>query len=208
MSVLEDACKISANNWFNSMDIPSDTHEFSVQHQKAMKKLVDKMRNNKYHRFTKNTTKFLIAVAIILSIATITVCAVETKTHTIKKYLDHSSYSVSNIDNTYKLTDLQVDYVPNGYTKNDEFISEEIIKYQYQNDKLWYTITKTTIDMQINFDTENYDYNEIENDGIKYTIYKSNNNTHGLIWNDNNYIYSIFGNIDDTELIYIAKSIK
>lgn len=68
MDVFKEAVILSCENWVNSIELPIEKHVFSKKFEKNMSILFDKMRGDKYHKFTRKTTRFLIAAAIILSL--------------------------------------------------------------------------------------------------------------------------------------------
>ena len=54
---------------------------------------------------------------------------------------------------------------------------------------------------------DNTEIERIEIDGIDYILIK-NEDVLGLLWNGNDIVYSIYGNISKKEIIEIAKSMK
>lgn len=210
MDVLKEACILSCEEWLSSIENIDEEHVFSKKFEKEMNKLCDKMRGDKYHRFTRKATRFLIVAAVIFSM-TITAFAVPaSREYIIKKFLTHSVYSITDVDNINNIETLNIGYVPTGYIKGSEYTSEIITQITYTNSETdrWFTVSKYRNDSEIMFDTEEYEKDEIEIDGIKYITFKSSDSANGVIWNNDKYIYKISGSVDNNELIHIAKSVN
>lgn len=207
MNVFEQACAISNSRWADSLPYEFETYEFSKQHQKRMKTLFDKMRGDKYHRFTKRVTALLIAAAILISM-TITALAIPvTRKYIINNLFDHSLYTVLEAEET-ELEGFEIDYIPEGFELEEEQVNDAVISKSYKNsDGRWFDVLQYSIDDTIDFDTENRPYEEIEINGITY-IYCHDNYVESCIWNDGVHIFSLSGNISKDELIKIVQSIK
>lgn len=208
MNNFEEACKISCEEWVNSFHIPENYVYNSKKMTKYINGLAKKIWNGKYHRITKNTIRFIIVAAIILSL-TATVFAVPvSRDFIISTFADHSIYSIASFEKSKKVNSLSIEYVPEGFTQSDIIESSEYISKTYINQDLYFTVTKYNIKTDISFDTEEYTYKEINANGITYVIYSSNDTVTGIIWNDNAYSFVIYGNCDESELLTIAEHIK
>lgn len=200
MSNFEEACALSCEEWVNSL--PDDVHfDFSPKFEKEMSILIDKMRNDKYHRFTKKTMTTLIIAAIILSFATTVFAVPSTRDYITKKFKDHFLYTVTDIDEVEAVNNLVIDDIPYGFIKTDEDHSEINIYEKYSNEDLWFTVFKSPIDSFINYDNSEQEVLTIDN--IEYVVYH-NDLTTGIIWNNSFYTYRIIGNIEKEKLIEIA----
>lgn len=69
----------------------------------------------------------------------------------------------------------------------------------------WFSLIKQTSDITVGFDTEKYHSKKIEQYGITYIVYSSNDDMTGIVWNVGNWIYTLRGNISESELLHIAK---
>lgn len=204
MNNFNDACTLSCDDWLNDF---SESYEcdFSKTFDKEMQRLVDKMRNDKYHKFTRKTMSALIIAAVILSFATTAFAIPSSRKYIIEKFTDHFSYAVIEPDNIDIVEDIIVGYIPEGYEKRNEYIFEKEISQEYQRDDEWFIISKNTIDTEINFDALDTESKTI--DGTKYLFFVTDS-TNGVIWNDSLYVYSVSGKINKEELIKIAIEIK
>ncbi len=204
MNNFNDACTLSCDDWLNNF---SESYEcdFSKTFEKEMQRLVDKMRNDKYHKFTRKTMSALIIAAVILSFATTAFAIPSSRKYIIEKFTDHFSYAVIEPDNIDIVEDIIVGYIPEGYEKRNEYIFEKEISQEYQRDDEWFIISKNTIDTEINFDALDTESKTI--DGTKYLFFVTDS-TNGVIWNDSLYVYSVSGKINKEELIKIAIEIK
>lgn len=204
MNNFNDACTLSCDDWLNNF---SESYEcdFSKTFEKEMQRLVDKMRNDKYHKFTRKTMSALIIAAVVLSFATTAFAIPSSRKYIIEKFTDHFSYAVIEPDNIDTVEDIIVGYIPEGYEKRNEYIFEKEISQEYQRDDKWFIISKNTIDTEINFDALDTESKTI--DGTKYLFFVTDS-TNGVIWNDSLYVYSVSGKINKEELIKIAIEIK
>lgn len=200
MNNFNDACTLSCDDWLNNF---SESYEcdFSKTFEKEMQRLVDKMRNDKYHKFTRKTMSALIIAAVVLSFATTAFAIPSSRKYIIEKFTDHFSYAVIEPDNIDIVEDIIVGYIPEGYEKRNEYIFEKEISQEYQRDDEWFIISKNTIDTEINFDALDTESKTI--DGTKYLFFVTDS-TNGVIWNDSLYVYSVSGKINKEELIKIA----
>ena len=204
MNNFEEACMLSNEDWINSLPTEIEPYKFSKHNNKQMNKLFNKMRNNKYHKYTKNTATAIVAAALISSM-TITAFAIpQSREYIISKLFNHFSYTTKDTGCTEIVSGLTVGYIPDEFILTDKFESDTIYSYEYLNDDKYIIISKYTLDNKINFDTEMYESEEIIINNIKYILYDSETENCGLIWNNNEYIYTIRGNISNEELIKVA----
>jgi len=206
--VFLEACLLAEQDWIDSLDIQIEEHEFSPGFEKKMNKLIDKMRKDKYHRLTRKATRALIIAAIILSLAVTALAAPVTRNYIIKQFKTYSAYITSEkydgkIDN-----DLILEYVPNGYKLFYKYKSKNTISLEYTKNTNYFHINKSSIYNQIYFDTEDYNYEKFEYDGIEYIYYKSTNEKANILWTNKKYTYRIGGNLSKEEILNIAKHTK
>lgn len=203
MNNFEEACFISCEKWVSSFS-DEDDFAFSKSFDKRMDLLTDKMRNNKYHRMSRKTVRALIVAAIILSFATTALAIPNTRKYIIEQFQDHFSYSVTDVDEIDITEDISIGYVPDGFIKTDEEVSDIGIYNEYCKDELRFIIYKNPIDVSVNYDNNSYEVIEINN--VEYIISELNN-TIVIIWNNGLYTYRVSGNIDKELLLRIAENI-
>lgn len=204
MNNFEEACLISCEKWVSSFS-DKDDFVFSKSFDKRMDILTDKMRNNKYHRMSRKTMRVLIVAAIILSFATTAFAIPSTRKYLITQFKDHFLYTVTDIAEINKTDNIVVEYIPDGFIKTDEDVSDIGIYNEYCKDELRFIIYKNPIDVSVNYDNTSYEVMEINN--IEFIIAELNN-TMVIIWNNGLYTYRISGNIDKELLLRIAASTK
>lgn len=204
MTNFEKACLMSCEKWVSSFSVKDD-FVFSKSFDKRMDILTDKMRNNKYHRMSRKTMRVLIVAAIILSFATTAFAIPSTRKYLITQFKDHFLYTVTDIAEINKTDNIVVEYIPDGFIKTDEDVSDIGIYNEYCKDELRFIIYKNPIDVSVNYDNTSYEVMEINN--IEFIIAELNN-TMVIIWNNGLYTYRISGNIDKELLLRIAASTK
>ncbi|MBR5203193.1 MAG: hypothetical protein IKW45_08000, partial [Clostridia bacterium] len=65
MSNFEKACEMSLNDWLATIPDIVPEAEYTEKHAKWLRKLFNKMRDNRYHRFTTKTVKVLMIAAVL-----------------------------------------------------------------------------------------------------------------------------------------------
>ncbi|MCH5316937.1 MAG: DUF4367 domain-containing protein [Eubacterium sp.] len=202
---LLEACLLSQEEWINSF-LPVEEHIFSRRHERKMKALFSKIRNNKYHKLTKNAVRMIIIAAIILSLA-ITAFAIEA----IKAYRAYNVsvgtvYSATNRDKANTNENLNIGYIPDGYYLVKDITLPKAIAKEYKavnGNKI--ILEKYMLTSESILDTEKYPYEEIYENNIKY-IYYSYDNYRCIIWVKDKYKYNITSMISKDELLLIAFS--
>lgn len=68
MTTFEKAVQLSLETWVDSLPEPNDkpTYEFSKRHNKKMKRLMNKMRGDRYHLLTSTEEKIVYAVIMLI----------------------------------------------------------------------------------------------------------------------------------------------
>lgn len=210
MNVLQQACIESNEKWLLSFEdnIITD-YQYTRRHNKTMSKTNDKMRSDKYHRFTRKTAVAILVAAIILSI-TITVAAIpSTRDFIVEKFSNHSEYRVANATAQKLDSEIQIDYIPTGFTLTEKHANDYFCEYDYNdNSGNWFSVIKAPLNSSVSFDTEFYESEEYEYNSITYVIHKSSEEYYGVLWNNGQYVYSIDGRISKEEIIKMAKCTK
>lgn len=199
MNHFNDACSLSCDDWLSNFSESYDC-DFSKTFDKEMQKLADKMRNDKYHKFTRKTMHALIIAAVVLSFATTVFAVPSSRKYIIEKFKDHFSYTVTETDNIDIVKNITVGYIPDGFKLSYSDSSFGWVQ-EYKRNNEWFIINKDTIDIEINFDALDTETKIIN--GTEYLLFITDN-TNGVIWNNGSYTYTISGNIDKEELVKIA----
>lgn len=203
MDKFKEVCALSCDDWLDGFS-QSYEYEFSDSFNKNMQKLADRMRNDKYHVFTRKAVYALIIAAVILSFATTAFANSSSRKFIIEQFKEHFSYSVSEIDKIGTVESINVGYLPNKFEKVDEYVSEAEILQVYANNNYWLNIDKSSVDFSVNIDISDKEV-RIIND-TEYLVFTTDS-TNGVIWNNGIYIYTVSGNIDKEELVKIALEI-
>lgn len=214
MNEFEKACIISNEKWVLELteyftDFSADEITYSHSFERNMSKLIDKMRNDKYHRFTRKTVRFIVAAAVVAAI-TFTVLAVEqSRNFIIEQFKTHSVFSVSDNVKSQNVEDFELGYIPEGFEKVGEQKSDNRISYAYFDDfDNEFTINKCSLDYDVSIDSEKNISDSIENDGITYFFYQQANDAVACVWNNVGNLYYIVGDLNKDELLKIAKNVK
>lgn len=204
MTAFEETCLLSCEQWVDSFPSDIPKHKFSKHHNDNMKKLLDGNQQKEKYKLSKKTIRFLVVAAILLSL-TITVFAIPScREFIITKFFNHSEYNVSDISNAKQVKSLIINYVPNGFEKVEDYGYSSV----YRNGDKEFIVEKSMITASIGYDTEFYDDEIIEINGVEAVYYKSNDVNGGIIFNDGEYIFWISGNLSKEELVKIAQNIE
>ena len=193
-------------------------HVFSEKFNKKMDRLI-KRRSRSYYKFINTAGKRAACIAAVIIIASLSLLTVRAVRETVYRFLvgifgDHTEVAVeSDMGDHPKTieTEYYLDGLPEGFelvehsfrelrcftmfVKGDEFITFE----QYTTDQYHYV-----------FDNEHSEYTEIigEN-GISYFIRDDiEDDSHSVIWKNEQYIFRLESNIDKNEAIELCKSTK
>lgn len=207
MTNFEKACLLSCEEWVNTLSTIDD-FQFSKSYERKMKKLFNKMRNDKYHRFTTNTVKVLVAAAIIMSIATTAFAIPTTREYIFNHFKNYAVYTVADVDKAEKVDSISIGYLPEGFNKVHEDIIDDRITLMYEKEDEWIKIDKYRLDSSVFKDNEYNNYETVQINGVDYICSANNDGNTEIIWNDSEYIYSVYSNLNMNELLTIAENLK
>ena len=199
-------------NLFEEMNLlPTEIAEYShsQNYEKRIKQLLDRMRGDRLHRFTKRTATVILVAAILFALVIAGFAATVGKEFIVRTFSDHFEYSVTDGENSKALTDLQINYIPEGFIMDNNVDDMKTVKNKlFLHGDEYFNVEKKSINDTIGFDTDNSeDYVIINN--ITYLYYgDAAYNLNGYIWNNGDYIYYIEGNISKDELLKIAQSVE
>lgn len=208
MNNLKDACILQNNSWIQ--DIPDILPEpdYSKKHIRAINRLKNKMRNDRYHRVTANTFRVLVAAAVIFALAVTAFAIPATRDFIIEKFDKYSTVIFSSNEKADGIGTLELGYIPEGFELTKETSLNIVMLKSYVNDtNRFFEIEKSLTTFEIAFDTEEYDYEEIVINSQTYVYYQMSDEVLGLIWNSDGYTYKITTNLDLDEAIKISENI-
>lgn len=209
MSKLAQACELSFNDWLATFPDVIPEAERSKRHDRWKKNLFDKMRDDHYHIFTTKTIK-VMWIAAIISMMLLTAFVIPSSREYILDNLDEfSRYKITENNKNSVTGEITVGYVPEGFELESKELNSKVVNYKYiSNNGNFYTIFKYSSIIKVEFDTENYNTEEMLVDDMKFIYCQGNEDVNNLIWTKNDYIYRIDGKITKEEFIKIAKSVE
>ncbi len=209
MHKLVQACELSLNDWSASFSETIPEPVYSKKYKRWKKNLFDKMRDDHYHVFTTKAIK-VMWIAAIISMMLLTAFVIPSSREYILDNLDEfSRYKITENNKNSVTEEITVGYIPDGFKfeSEDKSGKQVISKYKSINSD-FFTIFKYSSAMEVDFDTENYDAEEINIDGIEYIYCQGNKGVNNLIWTKNDYIYKLDAPFEKEEMIKIAKSVE
>ena len=207
MSNFTKACALSQEAWLDSLPTEFDDYTYSKKYNKEINTLINKMRNDKYHRFTKRTTRLLIVAAVIVSIAVTVIALPDSRSFIVKKF---SGYGVM-YNNTYDLNSIEnmsVGYVPDGFEYKGNGTDRDTNIKTYLNGRQYINIGKYGLSYSINYDSEYIKAYNIKRNNIVYRVSKNSGNEIMVTWKYRGFTYLINGNISEEEALKIAYTVK
>lgn len=207
MTNFEKACLLSCEEWVNTLSTIDD-FQFSKSYERKMKKLFNKMRNDKYHRFTTNTVKVLVAAAIIMSIATTAFAIPTTREYIFNHFKNYAVYTVADVDKAEQIEPISVGYLPDGFVQNYEDSALDRNTLGYENGAEWIKIDKYRINSSVFKDNEYNNYETVQINGVDYICSVNDDGNTEIIWNNGEYVYSIYSSLNMNNLLTIAENLK
>ncbi|MCR5781989.1 MAG: DUF4367 domain-containing protein [Clostridia bacterium] len=175
--------------------------------ERAKSEIIASVRGNGRLRMTR-TARALLVAAVILALTVISVfgiyCAVK---YDIIRFGDHSELILHG-GKPKKVEDLEIGYIPEGYTVKQEIREPYGITITYNNGADDLIVSKISMSKNdyIGINTEFEEPTEIEYDNIDYLLYGDNEHGYGVMFNKNGFLYRVFFETPE-ELLRIARSI-
>lgn len=204
MNHFEEVCLLSCENWVDSFPAEIPKHKFSKKHTEKMKEIYQTEPKDNKHKLSKKTIKFLLIAAILLCLTVTVFATPASKEFIIEKFFNHSEYNIVDTNDAKKVTFLKLNYIPAGFEKTEEYE----YAFLYRKKDKYITVEKCELTANINFDTEKYDSENIQINGIDAVYYRSDNEVKGIIFNNGDYIFIVNGNISKNELVKIAQNVE
>lgn len=208
MSNFEEVCLLSCENWIDSFPAEIPKHKFSKKHTEKMKEIFQTEPKENKHKLSKETIKFILIAAILLSLATTVFAIPACREFIIEKFFNHSEYNVVDTSYAKDVTSLNLNYIPTGFERTEEYTSNDFCIETYNNNYQYFYVKKYKLNTNIGYDTEKYNSENIRINGIEAVYYMPDNELKGIIFNNGEYIFIINGNIDKKELVKIAQNVE
>ena len=209
MTNLAKACELSLNDWLETFPDTIPEAECSKKHEKWKKNLFNKMRDDRYHRFTTRTIKVMLVAAILCALLLTAFVIPSSRAFMLDKFDIASRFKITENNKNSVDGEIKVGYIPEGFELTDKVYQNKHLYYQYEsNNNQYFLIYKFSSSMEVDFDTENHIIEEIVVDDIKYIYCTGNFGINNLIWTKNDYVYQIDATLGSEELLKIAKSVE
>lgn len=209
MDNLTLACELSLNAWLATFPDEIPEAERSKKHEKWKKKLFNQMRDDYYHRFTTKALKIMFVAAVLFALLLTAFVFPSSREFILDKFDKHSTYKLTDNNKNAVTGEIKIGYIPNGYELETNIIlGKQISNTYYNGNENFFTIFKYSSSMEVNFDTENYESEEIVIDSVKYIYCQSNDGIDNLIWTKSDYVYKLDATFEKEELIKIAKTVE
>ena len=198
----------------NNIDIKE--HIFSKKFENKMSALIKRQKTPYYYMLNSTRKRVVCFIFILLLLFSATVLSFNNIRHAIADFF-------VNIFDTYSVVDtIQKDGVPQTIKdiyeitydlsefKKDVWDSTDTsYSVDYIKDNICISFNQhTKKDYNITVNTEDANLIEINISGYKAILYKDNHDYYKIIWENTEYIFSIFSNLDKDTLIKIAESVK
>lgn len=219
--ILADALKESMRKEFEEIDkmTAEETHEFSPQFEKKMRKLINSIgRKERIKKFKHFAVKSVVSLSIVFSLifgGLLTQPEVFASVQNVfrkvfEKYdkYEYVSYELNedNFNNS-----IRFGYIPDGYYLSEGKYSPAYVMLTYTNEiekiQFKYGIADGLVSY---YDNEHNSYDTFKNNNIEYYYYKSNDIdfVNMLVWYDNGYSFGILAHLPKKELVKIAENLK
>ena len=189
-------------------------HVFTRGFEKRMDRVCRRMEQGKSPVLSKTVRTLLIA-AVIAALLAAVVGAVMICDYKFNWFSDHVEYNQPEVNTGVEMTPLSVQYVPEGYELTSEENSVINSKISFSNGNEWLDIEKYRAEAEYLADNETADIYEIVQNGVKYTIFRTEPEgeilgMYSIFWADRDFIYQIYAseNFSDDELIRIAEGVQ
>ena len=209
MSNLALACELSLNDWFDTFPDEIPEAERSKKHEKWKKNLFNKMRNDRYHRFTTKTVKVMLIAATLCALLLTAFVVPSSREFIVDHFNIFSRYKLTESNNNAVDGEITVGYIPKGFELTNEQKSSRATMNEYiDSNGGVFVISKYSSSTKVEFNTESGNVENIVDNGATYIFYIDINNHNVLIWNKNDYVYQIDGTTSKDELLKIAETVK
>ncbi|MBR4891155.1 MAG: DUF4367 domain-containing protein [Clostridia bacterium] len=209
MNKLARACELSLNDWFDTFPDAIPEAERSKKHEKWKKNLFNKMRDNHYHRFTTKTIKVMVIAATLCALLLTAFVIPSSREYIIDNFEIFSRYKIIENNKNSVNGEITVGYIPEGFELVEEGKYSKTIYSKFVSfDKKIFTINKYSSSIEVDFDTEYSQTEEIMVENIIYTYSVSESGMYNVMWIRNDYLYQIDGQLSIDELIKIAKTVN
>lgn len=206
------------NLWYEATinKLPDEEHHFSLAFRLKMRKLISDVEKEDT---VKRTSQFKTAVAIILLMfavifgASMSVEAYREKILEIIKsiFYDRTEYNIHLTNINAEIFTTEINNIPEGYVlKNRTSNTNNLYVYYEKDEKNYFVIRVHNFNNDSNYmitlDTEDAISKNLYINGNQIECYIKENHC-SAIWEDENIVISVSGEIAENEFIYIIEGI-
>ncbi len=209
MTKLALACELSLNDWVATFPDIIPEAECSKKHEKWKKNLFNKMRNDRYHGFTTNAVRIILVAAILVALLLSAFVFPSSRESALSNLNDFSKFKITENNKNSVNGEIKVGYIPEGFSfdKSIDLGKQKMYRFHKSSGE-FFTIIKCTSSLEMNFNSEFFDSEEIIVNNIKFVYSQGNEGVNNLVWTKNDYVYRISGTFTVDELLRIAKSVE
>lgn len=208
-----DLARLPSNQEMNDAFQPSQRLEKKVE--KTLHQRQTARRRRTALRWARNAAVVVLGIWVVFTGALVPVQAVQQAAYsTLLEWKEEFTSLFMSSDSsaiTALPDDVQVTYLPEGYTLKSHQQNNSDVIIQYQNDlsqDLLLQIHLVQGNAQIDFDSEYSNYFSIKFDDIIALWIQNETGASMLTYETDSYLFSITGSVDVSELIKIAQGIK
>ena len=190
-------------------------HTFSNKFNKKMEKLIKYEQRSKTSRVISKIAKVAaLALLIATLLNTVLICSVQAYRNRffeiIKTVTEQftSYYIESDTSHSANMVPKNPKSLPEGFTQSESVSTESLYFIEYRNNAGQYFeyYQEVASDGVISIDTENADTKHIQVSAT--TIYNvSKNGIEQFYWYDNQYLYSIIGNANYDDMLFVIENV-
>lgn len=195
------------------------SHHFSMKHRRAMKQIFTDGNDSKYKpvRLTKRTA-LVIVILIFLALITASLMVYRTAGFRGNVHNDNIHMFASDITGSPDVIEREysLGYVPDSYelvkhigNTGDNFLMREFSISGSDSYIIFYQYTKAHFNSH--FDNKNRQIESITIngcDGFWWTSQNDDSSLNKIVWADDDYIFSVSGNLDKEKVKELANSTK
>lgn len=209
MTKLALACELSLNDWVATFPDIIPEAECSKKHEKWKKNLFNKMRNDRYHGLTTKAVRIILVAAILVALLLSAFVFPSSRESALSNLNAFSKFKITEDNKNSVNREIKVGYIPEGFelVENHTAGKQTICKYKSNSEEM-FTIWKCTSSLEMEFNTEFFDSEEIIVDNMKYTYCQGNEGMNNLVWTKNDYVYLIEAPFNKEKMVEIAKFVN
>ena len=209
MSKLAEACALSFEEWISTFPETMPKAECSPQHEKWKKKLFNKMRNDRYHVLTTKSIKIMLVAAILCALLMSAFVFPSSREAFTDSFDDFSLFKITKDNNNFVNSEIKVGYIPEGFElESSSYVGENLLNRYEDNNGDYFTVSKSSSSIYVEYNSENTESTEFTVNGIKYVYCETESGVNSIIWIKYDYVYRVNGRQSLNILLEIAQGVE